>query len=240
MARTPLLSSVQQIAAEVAHDARRHDAQGLPARRRMPQAPPVSRARSGRRPAARGAAAAGRASRRHRRRAGRADGGYRLRQAGVQAEVHEASTRLGGRCWSIRGVFADGQTAEHGGELIDTGHLAIRHLVQELGLDTRQPRRRAAERHRGPLLVRRRAVHLRPGDRRHQAHLAAAPQRPQRGELPDDVLPLDAARPRARPHVGRPVDRSLRPGRPLLTARPAARRRLQHRVRRGGDASRAR
>src|SRR5262245_43784007 len=46
---------------------------------------------------------------------------YRLKQAGYAAQVYEASDRTGGRCWSIRS-FADGQIAEHGGELIDTGH----------------------------------------------------------------------------------------------------------------------
>jgi monoamine oxidase len=61
---------------------------------------------------------------------------YRLKQAGYAAQLYEASDRTGGRCWSIRGVFADGQIAEHGGELIDTGHQAMRQLVQELGLTT--------------------------------------------------------------------------------------------------------
>src|SRR5919109_1079221 len=60
--------------------------------------------------------------------------GYRLKQAGINAEVHEASERVGGRCWTIRGVFAEGQLAEHGGELIDQGHTAIRQLTSELGL----------------------------------------------------------------------------------------------------------
>ena len=59
---------------------------------------------------------------------------YRLKQAGYAAQLYEASDRTGGRCWSIRGVFAEGQIAEHGGELIDTGHQAMRQLVQELGL----------------------------------------------------------------------------------------------------------
>jgi monoamine oxidase len=58
---------------------------------------------------------------------------HRLRQAGVVAEVHEASTRLGGRCWSDRS-WDEGQVAERGGELIDQGHTAIRQLAQELGL----------------------------------------------------------------------------------------------------------
>src|SRR5919108_1116492 len=48
----------------------------------------------------------------------------------------EASDRLGGRCWSIRDAFAPGLIAEHGGELIDTGHIEIRQLCQELGLAT--------------------------------------------------------------------------------------------------------
>jgi monoamine oxidase len=59
---------------------------------------------------------------------------HRLKQAGHRAIVHEASDRLGGRVWTIRGVFADGQIAEHGGELIDSGHVAMRQLVAELGL----------------------------------------------------------------------------------------------------------
>src|SRR5262249_39761793 len=40
---------------------------------------------------------------------------YRLKQAGLTAQVYEASSRVGGRCWTIRGAFADGQIAEHGG-----------------------------------------------------------------------------------------------------------------------------
>jgi monoamine oxidase len=59
---------------------------------------------------------------------------YRLKQAGYAATLYEASDRIGGRCWTIRGTFADGQLAEHGGELIDQGHTAIRQLAQELGL----------------------------------------------------------------------------------------------------------
>jgi monoamine oxidase len=59
---------------------------------------------------------------------------YRLKQAGYAAKLHEASDRVGGRCWTIRGVFAQRQLAEHGGELIDQGHAAIRQLASQLGL----------------------------------------------------------------------------------------------------------
>jgi monoamine oxidase len=60
---------------------------------------------------------------------------YRLKQAGYASTVFEASDRAGGRCWSGRGYFNDGQIYEHGGELIDQGHTQIRQLAQELGLD---------------------------------------------------------------------------------------------------------
>jgi monoamine oxidase len=59
---------------------------------------------------------------------------YRLKQAGYAATLYEGSDRVGGRCWTGRGAFADGQLYEHGGELIDQGHGAIRQLAQELGL----------------------------------------------------------------------------------------------------------
>jgi len=59
---------------------------------------------------------------------------YRLKQAGLTAQVYEASSRVGGRCWTLRGAFADGQIVEHGGELIDQNHTSLRQLVQELGL----------------------------------------------------------------------------------------------------------
>jgi monoamine oxidase len=58
---------------------------------------------------------------------------YRLKQAGLSADVYEASSRVGGRCWTIRDF--DPLVAEHGGELIDQGHAAVRQLAQELGLN---------------------------------------------------------------------------------------------------------
>jgi monoamine oxidase len=58
---------------------------------------------------------------------------YDLSKAGYRAEIHEASTRIGGRCWTLRGAFADGQVVERGGELIDQSHTQIRQLAKELG-----------------------------------------------------------------------------------------------------------
>jgi len=59
---------------------------------------------------------------------------YQLKSAGYAAQIYEASDRVGGRCWSINGFFDEGQVAEHGGELIDQGHTAVRQLAQSLGL----------------------------------------------------------------------------------------------------------
>ena len=58
---------------------------------------------------------------------------YRLARSGVPVRLFEARDRIGGRCWTARG-FADGQTAEHGGEFIDTRHVHLRGLAAELGL----------------------------------------------------------------------------------------------------------
>jgi len=58
----------------------------------------------------------------------------KLKKAGLNADVYEGNTRVGGRCFSARGLFAQNQIAEHGGELIDTDHHAIRRLARELGL----------------------------------------------------------------------------------------------------------
>lgn len=60
--------------------------------------------------------------------------GHRLRQAGVPIRIIEAQRRTGGRMYSLRDYFADGQVCELGGELIDTGHAHIRALAEELGI----------------------------------------------------------------------------------------------------------
>ena len=59
---------------------------------------------------------------------------YRLQQQGVEARVIEASTRAGGRMFSLRKFFPDDQLTELGGEYIDSGHRTMRGLVKELGL----------------------------------------------------------------------------------------------------------
>ena len=60
--------------------------------------------------------------------------GYRLRQAGIPIRIIEAQNRVGGRMYSLRNFFADGQVCELGGELIDTPHERIQALAEELGI----------------------------------------------------------------------------------------------------------
>jgi monoamine oxidase len=52
----------------------------------------------------------------------------------VDVRLFEARDRIGGRCRTARG-FADGQIAEHGGEFIDTRHVHLLGLIDELGLE---------------------------------------------------------------------------------------------------------
>lgn len=59
---------------------------------------------------------------------------YRLRQAGFATRIFEANDRIGGRTWTLRGYFAQGQIAEHGGEFISLDQHAVQQLATELGL----------------------------------------------------------------------------------------------------------
>lgn len=58
---------------------------------------------------------------------------YELQRRGVIPTIYEASDRVGGRCWSLDGVFP-GQVVERGGELIDTTHQTMRGYAREFGL----------------------------------------------------------------------------------------------------------
>jgi len=57
-----------------------------------------------------------------------------LTAMGARVTVVEARDRVGGRVWTIRDGFADGQHAEAGGDLIDEHQDAICSLARELGL----------------------------------------------------------------------------------------------------------
>ncbi len=59
---------------------------------------------------------------------------YRLRQAGVRADIIEATNRVGGRIRTIPKVAGTLIPADVGGEFIDTGHTNLISLATELGL----------------------------------------------------------------------------------------------------------
>jgi monoamine oxidase len=58
-----------------------------------------------------------------------------LQDAGYAATVYEASGRVGGRMHSNATTWANGQTSEWCGELIDSGHHTILQLAQRFGLN---------------------------------------------------------------------------------------------------------
>jgi monoamine oxidase len=59
-----------------------------------------------------------------------------LRDHGLASTVYEASGRVGGRMHSDTTSWLNGQTSEHCGELIDTGHTVIRALAERFELET--------------------------------------------------------------------------------------------------------
>lgn len=59
---------------------------------------------------------------------------YQLDKAGVAVTVYEASKRVGGRMYTGKDLFADGQICELGGELIDTNHATMWKLSEQLGI----------------------------------------------------------------------------------------------------------
>ncbi|WP_218952200.1 flavin monoamine oxidase family protein [Amycolatopsis anabasis] len=67
-----------------------------------------------------------------------------MADAGIAATVFEAGDRVGGRMFSERDYWG-GQTAEYGGEFIDTGHTAIRDLARRFGLPLTDVRDAAPE-----------------------------------------------------------------------------------------------
>lgn len=60
---------------------------------------------------------------------------WHLKKQGVNAELYEASTRVGGRMYTFTDVFGKDISTDLGGEFVDTTHSEIISLVKELGLD---------------------------------------------------------------------------------------------------------
>jgi monoamine oxidase len=56
-------------------------------------------------------------------------------RAPVRTTVYEANPdRSGGRCWTLRGFFADGLITEHGGSFLNSDQTPVRDLAERLGL----------------------------------------------------------------------------------------------------------
>ena len=60
---------------------------------------------------------------------------WRLQQQGIMATVYEASSRPGGRMFTMKDVFGPSLTTDIGGEFVDSTHTDILQLVHELGLE---------------------------------------------------------------------------------------------------------
>lgn len=58
-----------------------------------------------------------------------------LKDHGVASTVYEAAHRVGGRMHSDTTSWLNGQTSEHCGELIDSGHTTVQALAQRFGLE---------------------------------------------------------------------------------------------------------
>lgn len=59
----------------------------------------------------------------------------RLREADVDVTVYDMQNRVGGRMFTGRGLFAEDQICELGGELIDSNHATLFALAEELEID---------------------------------------------------------------------------------------------------------
>lgn len=69
---------------------------------------------------------------------------YQLKKVGLSAQVFEAGDRAGGRVLSVTGAVGEGIVTDLGGELINSDHLDLRALADELGV-TLLPRESANE-----------------------------------------------------------------------------------------------
>src|SRR4029453_6867669 len=59
--------------------------------------------------------------------------GDELNMNGIKADIYDANDRVGGRCFSLSGVFPD-QVAERGGEFIDTLHKTMLGYAKQFNL----------------------------------------------------------------------------------------------------------
>jgi monoamine oxidase len=59
---------------------------------------------------------------------------HALWDQGIRSQVYEGADRIGGRMWTLRNFFADGQIGERGGGFVSSEHARMRALVARFGL----------------------------------------------------------------------------------------------------------
>jgi len=59
---------------------------------------------------------------------------YYLKKAGIQSQIYEGSSRVGGRIFSVKDALGPGLVTEFGGEFIDSTHREMFTLAKEFGL----------------------------------------------------------------------------------------------------------
>ncbi len=59
---------------------------------------------------------------------------HALWDRGIRSQVYEGADRIGGRMWTLRNFFADGQIGEHGGGFVSSEHTHMRALARRFDL----------------------------------------------------------------------------------------------------------
>jgi monoamine oxidase len=60
---------------------------------------------------------------------------YKLKKAGIKADIYEASKRAGGRILSVKNLIFKDSVTEFGAEFIDSGHTEMHKLVKEFNFE---------------------------------------------------------------------------------------------------------
>ncbi len=160
-----------------------------------------------------------------------------LADAGVASTVYEANTAgIGGRMHSDRsGYWSNHQVSEFCGELIDTGHETILALADRFGLTASDLLAAQPKGTDDTYYFLGDFYPTSQADKDFRPREQGAAEALRRRRLSDDVGQQHADRADARPHVGVRLDRDVRPRRPPLAVRAAARRRVRGGVRREHD-----
>ena len=138
---------------------------------------------------------------------------------GASVTVDRARDRVGGRVWTIRDGFAEGQHAEAGGDMIDEGQHEIRDLARELGLTLTRILRGGFG-----YVTRRRAGKPRIVDAQRRARVGSAVGSARRPDAGRTGLRSSGGTRRSPPTIGAPIGRRVARRRSTRTTSCARRR----------------